>query len=149
MASAAGNPYAAPGARVSDAAAGLGRGARSMRVLAFFGNAFLLLLPLVLFFSSRRPDVGYFIMTGYCVIVALASGMALAFRDRFSFWAALGANALGLLFAAALLAYLAAEGDSDWWAVFFIAVPAALNLLAVLMVRRSRGPSDDTVATRR
>jgi MFS family permease len=120
-----------------------------VRALAFLGNAFLLLLPLTLFISSRRPDEGFFIMTAYCVIVALASAMALAFRDRFSFWAALGANLLAILLAAALLVYFAAEGERDWAPVLFIAVPAALNLLAVLLVRRSRGPSDDTVATRR
>jgi CDP-diglyceride synthetase len=120
-----------------------------MRVVAFLGNAFLLLLPPLLYITSRRSDVGFFILGGYCVIVALASVMALAFRDRFSFWAALGANVVGVLFAAILLIYFSLDRDPNGWAVFFIAVPAALNLLAVLAVRRSRGPSDDTVATRR
>ena len=53
------------------------------------GNAFLLLVPLVLFLSSRRSDAGFFIIAGYCVTVAVTSIMALAFRDRFSFWAGL------------------------------------------------------------
>jgi hypothetical protein len=134
---------------VSDAGGRHGRGVRLVRALAFLGNAFLLFLPLTLFVSSRRPDEGFFILTAYCVIVAFASAMALAFRDRFSFWAALGANLLGVLSAAALLVYFAAAGERDWPAVLFIAVPAAVNLLAVVLVRRSRGPSDDTVATRR
>ena len=149
MAATARNPYAPPSAGVSDAARRLGGAVRAVRALALLGNAFLLFLPLSLFFSSRRPDEGFFIMTGYCVIVALASAMALAFRDRFSFWAALGANLVGVLFSGAMLAYLVAEGDPDWFALGLIATPAALNLLAVSLVRRSRGPSDDTVATRR
>jgi hypothetical protein len=144
----AGNPYTAPSARVSDAAPRLGLAARTMRVLALLGNAFLLLLPLLLFFSNRRPDLGFFIMSGYCVTVAVASIMALVFRDRFSFWPGLGVNVLGVLLIAALLVYLVARGDADSWAVLFLAGPTALNLLAVLLVRRSRGPSDDTVATR-
>jgi hypothetical protein len=144
----AGNPYAAPATRVHDAAPRLGLAARATRALAFLGNAFLALVPLLLFFSTRRADTGFFIMSGYCVTVAVASTMALAFRDRFSFWAGLSINVLGLLFGAGLFAYLAAQGDSDGWTVLFIAAPAALNLLAVLLVRRSRGPSDDTVATR-
>src|ERR1051325_5385937 len=45
--------------------------------------------------------------------------------------------------------FLVASGDSDWVALFFLAVPAALNLLAILLVRRGRGPSDDTFAMRR
>jgi hypothetical protein len=149
VAATAGNPYAAPKTRVSDAAPRLGIGTRAARALAFLGNAFLLVLPLALFVSSRRPDAAYFIMSSYCVMVAIASTMALAFRDRFSFWAGLSVNALGVLAAGVLLVYLAARGDSDWWALFFLAVPAALNLFAVLLVRRSRGPSDDTVAARR
>jgi MFS family permease len=142
------NPYAAPSARMSDAPSKLGLAARATRILALLGNAFLLLLPLLLFLSTRRSDTGFVIMSGYCATVAVASTMALAFRDRFSFWAGLGMNALGVLFAAVLLVYLAVRGDSDWPAVFFIAVPVALNLFAVLLVRRSRGPSDDTVAAR-
>jgi hypothetical protein len=146
---AAGNPYAAPSARVGDSAPALGLAARVIRVLAFLGNAFLVILPLVLFFSSRRSDAGFLVIAGYCVTVAVTSAMALAFRDRFSFWAALGANVVGILSAAVLLIYFSARGDADGWAVFFIAAPAALNLLAVMLVRRSRGPSDDTVASRR
>ena len=149
MASTAGNPYAAPSARVGDTAPALGLAARVVRVLAFLGNAFLVVVPLVLFFSSRRPDAGFFVIAGYCVTVAAASTMALAFRDRFSFWAGLGANVVGALFLAVVLVYFAARGYSDWWAVSFIAVPTALNLLAIMLVRRSRGPSDDTVASRR
>jgi hypothetical protein len=149
MAATARNPYAPPAAGVSDPGRRLGGGVRLLRALAFLGNALLVLLPLTLFLSSRRTDEGFFIMTGYCVVVATASAMALAFRDRFSFWAALGANLVGVLSSGALLVYLAAEGDSDWPAILFIAVPAALNLLAVSFVRRSRGPSDDTVAARR
>jgi hypothetical protein len=75
--------------------------------------------------------------------------MALAFRDRFSFWAGLSVNALSVLAGTGLLVYFAARGDSDWWTLLFLAVPAALNLFAVLLVRRSRGPSDDTLASRR
>lgn len=149
MASTAGNPYSAPSASVDDAAPALGLAARVIRVLAFLGNAFLGILPLLLFFSSRRPDAGFFIMAGYCVTVAVTSAMALAFRDRFSFWAALSANVVGVLFTALLLIYFAARGDSDWWVVLFLGAPTALNLLAVILVRRSRGPSDDTVASRR
>jgi hypothetical protein len=81
--------------------------------------------------------------------VAVASAMALAFRDRFSFWAGVCVNALGLLLVAVLVVYLVAGGDSDWVTLFFLAVPAALNLLAILLVRRGRGPSDDTFAMRR
>lgn len=88
-------------------------------------------------------------MAAYCVLVAVSSAMALAFRDRFSFWAGLSANALGLLLVAVLVAYLVAGGDSDWVPLFFLAVPTALNLLAILLVRRGRGPSDDTFAMRR
>ena len=149
MAATAGNPYAPPSTRVSDPAGRLGRGVRFVRALAMLGNAFLVLLPLLVLFSSRRPEEGFFIITGYCVTVALASAMALAFRDRFSFWAALGVNLIGVLFAAALLSYFVAAGDPDWFAVGLIAAPAALNLVAVSLVRRSRGPSDDTVAARR
>ena len=109
----------------------------------------LLFLPVVLFFSSRRSETGFLVLSGYCATVAIASIMALAFRDRFSFWAGLSVNALGVLAAAVLLAYLVVGGDSDWWTLLFLAVPAALNLLAVLLVRRSRGPSDDTFAMRR
>ena len=146
----AGNPYAAPRTRVSDAAPKLGAAARTLRILAFLGNAFLLLLPLLLFFfSSRRLDAGFFILSAYCVTVAVASAMGLAFRDRFSFWAGLGVNAVGILFFASLFVYFAVRGDADWWPVLFLAGPTVLNLLAVLMVRRSRGPSDDTAAFRR
>jgi 1,4-dihydroxy-2-naphthoate octaprenyltransferase len=134
---------------VGDAAPALGLAARAIRVLALLGNAFLVILPLSLFFSSRRSDAVFLVIAGYCATVAVTSTMALAFRDRFSFWAALGANVVGVLLAAVLLIYFAARGDADWWAVLFIAVPTALNLLAVLLVRRSRGPSDDTVASRR
>jgi 1,4-dihydroxy-2-naphthoate octaprenyltransferase len=148
VASTAGNPYAAPSARVGDTAPTLGLAARVVRVLALLGNAFLVVVPLLLFLSSRRADAGFFLIAGYCVTVAVTSTMALAFRDRFSFWAGLGANAVGVLFLAVLI-YFAARGDSDWWAVFFIAVPTAVNLFAVMLVRRSRGPSDDTVASRR
>ena len=133
---------------MSDAPPKLGPAARAMRILAFLGNAFLLLLPLLLLLSTRRSDAGFVIMSGVCVTLAVASIMALAFRDRFSFWAGLGINALGVLFCAVLLVYLAVRGDPDWPAVFFIAVPVALNLFAVFLVRRSRGPSDDTVASR-
>ena len=149
MAATAPNPYTAPKTRVSDAAPKLGFATRAARGLAFVGNAFLLLVPLLLYFSSRRSDAGFFIVSGYCVAVAVASTMALAFRDRFSFWAGLSVNALSVLAGGALLTYFATRGDSDWWALLFLAVPAAVNLLAVLLVRRSRGPSDDTLATRR
>jgi len=149
LASTAGNPYAAPKTHVSDAAPRFGVLTRAARALAFLGNAFLLALPLVLFFSSRRSDTGFLVLAAYCAVVAIASTMALAFRDRFSFWAGLAVNALGLLLASGLLVYLQARGDADWWTLSFLAVPAALNLLAVLLVRRSRGPSDDTVASRR
>ena len=93
--------------------------------------------------------MGFFAMSGYCVTVAAASTMALAFRDRFSFWAGLSVNVLGLLLVAVLVVYLAVSGDSDWVALFFLAVPTALNLFAILLVRRARGPSDDTFAMRR
>ena len=149
MAATAGNPYTAPKTRVSDAAPQFGFATRAARALAFLGNAFLLLLPLLLYFSSRRSDAGFFILSGYCVAVSVSSTMALAFRDRFSFWAGLSVNALSVLAGGALLVYFAARGDSDWWALLFLAVPAALNLFAVLLVRRSRGPSDDTLAARR
>jgi hypothetical protein len=149
VASTAGNPYAAPSARVGDTAPALGLAARVVRVLAFLGNAFLVILPLSLLFSSGRSDAGFLVIAGYCVTVAVTSSMALAFRDRFSFWAALAANVVGVLCAAVLLIYFAARGDSDWWAVFFLAAPTAVNLFAVMLVRRSRGPSDDTVASRR
>lgn len=143
------NPYAAPKVSVSDAAPRLGVLTRAARALAFLGNAFLLLLPLFFLLSNRRLDMGFFVMSGYCVTVAAASTMALAFRDRFSFWAGLSANVLGLLLLAVLVIYLAAGGDSDWVALFFLAVPTALSLFAILLVRRARGPSDDTVASRR
>ena len=55
----------------------------------------------------------------------------------------------GLVLVAVLLVYLVAAGDSDWVALFFLAVPTALSLFAILLVRRARGPSDDTVASRR
>jgi hypothetical protein len=145
----AANPYAAPKTSVSDAAPKLGLVTRATRALALLGNAFLLVLPLLLFFSSRRSETGFLVMSGYCLTVAVASIMALAFRDRFSFWAGLSVNALGVLLAAVLVAYLVGGGDSDWWTLLFLAVPSALNLLAVLLVRRSRGPSDDTFAMRR
>jgi len=146
---AAENPYAAPKTSVSDAAPRLGIGARAARALAFLGDVFLLLLPLFFLMSNRRTDTGFLVMAGYCAMVAVASAMALAFRDRFSFWAGVCVNALGLLLVAVLVAYLVASGDSDWVALFFLAVPAALNLLAILLVRRGRGPSDDTFAMRR
>lgn len=149
MASTAGNPYAAPSSGVGDTAPALGLAARVIRVLAFLGNAFLVILPLILFFSSRRSDAGFLFIAGYCATVAVTSTMALAFSDRFSFWAGLGANVVGVVFTAVLLIYFAARGDSDWWAVFFIAAPTVVNLFAVMLVRRSRGPSDDTVAARR
>ena len=149
MASTAGNPYAAPSARVGDTAPTLGLAARVIRVLALLGNAFLVVVPLLLFFSSRRSDAGFLVIAGYCMTVAVSSTMALAFRDRFSFWAGLAANVVGVLFSAIVLIYFAARGDPDWWAVFFIAAPTALNLFAVMLVRSSRGPSDDTVASRR
>jgi len=149
VAATAGNPYTAPKTRVADAAPKLGIATRTARALAFLGNAFLLLVPLLLYFSSRRSDAGIFILSGYCVTVAAASSMALAFRDRFSFWAGFSVNALSVLAGGALLVYFAARGDSDWWALLFLAVPAVLNLFAVLLVRRSRGPSDDTLASRR
>ncbi|HEY1287348.1 MAG TPA: hypothetical protein VGF58_03420 [Burkholderiales bacterium] len=145
---AAENPYAAPKTSVSDAAPRLGIGARAARALAFLGNLFLLLLPLF-FLVSNRTDTVFLVMAGYCVTVAVASAMALAFRDRFSFWAGACVNALGLLLVAVLVVYLVASGDSDWVPLFFLAVPAALNLLAILLVRRGRGPSDDTFAMRR
>jgi MFS family permease len=149
VASTTGNPYAAPSTRVGDTAPTLGLAARLIRVLAFLGNAFLVVVMIVLFFSSRRSNAGFLVIAGYCVTVAVASTMALAFRDRFSFWAGLGANVMGVVFSAVVLIYFAARGDSDWWAVFFIAAPTAVNLFAVMLVRRSRGPSDDTVASRR
>jgi len=149
VAATAGNPYTAPKTRSADAAPKLGIATRAARALAFLGNAFLLLLPLLLYFSSRRSDAGLFIVSGYCVAVSVSSTMALAFRDRFSFWAGLSVNALSVLAGGVLLFYFAARGDSDWWALLFLAVPAALNLFAVLLVRRSRGPSDDTLASRR
>jgi hypothetical protein len=34
-------------------------------------------------------------------------------------------------------------------ALFFLAVPTGLSLFAILLVRRARGPSDDTFAMRR
>jgi hypothetical protein len=133
---------------VHDAAPRLGLTARATRALAFVGSALLVLVPLLLYFSTRRADSGFFIMSGYCLTVAVATTMALAFRDRFSFWAGLSINVLGVLSGAGLFAYLAAQGDPDAWTVLFIAAPAALNLVAVLLMRRARGPSDDTVATR-
>jgi hypothetical protein len=75
--------------------------------------------------------------------------MALAFRDRFSVWAGLSVSALGLVLVAVLLVYLVASGDSDSVALLFLAVPTALSFFAILLVRRARGPSDDTVASRR
>jgi predicted permease len=149
MAAPAGNPYAAPKVSVSDAAPRLGVGTRAARALAFVGNAFLLLLPLFFLFSNRRLDTGFFVMAGYCAMVAAASTMALAFRDRFSFWAGLSVSALGLVLVAVLLVYLVASGDSDSVALLFLAVPTALSFFAILLVRRARGPSDDTVASRR
>ena len=150
MAAPADNPYAAPkvGA-ASDAAPRLGIGARAARALAFVGNAFLLLLPLFFLLSNRRLDTGFFVMGGYCVLVAAASTMALAFRDRFSFWAGLSVDALGLALVAVLLVFLVASGDSDWVGLLILAVPTALRLFAILLVRRGRGPSDDTFAMRR
>jgi hypothetical protein len=150
MTAPADNPYAAPKvSAASDAAPRLGVAARGARALAFLGNGFLLLLPLFFLLSNRRLDTGFFVMAGYCVLVAAASAMALAFRDRFSFWAGLSVDALGLLLIAILLVYLVASGDSDWVALLFLAAPTALSLFAILLVRRGRGPSDDTFAMRR
>ena len=133
---------------MSDAAPRLGIVTRAARALALIGDAFLLLLPLF-FLVSRRPDTGFLFMAAYCVMVAVASAMALAFRDRFSFWAGLSVNVLGLLLVASLVVYLVGGGDSDWAPLFLLAVPTALNFLAILLVRRGRGPSDDTFAMRR
>ena len=58
-------------------------------------------------------------------------------------------DALGLALVAVLFVYLVASGDSDWMALFFLAVPTGLSLFAILLVRRARGPSDDTFAMRR
>ena len=150
MAVTPGNPYAAPRARVTDAAPPLSLAPRAMRVFAYLGNAFLALLPVVTFFyGSRRQDTGFAILAFYCVTVGVTSCMALAFRDRFSFWAAMCANVLAVVFAAVLLAYFIVRSEPDTWALALIAVPPALNLLAILLVRRSRGPSDDTLAARR
>jgi len=149
MAAPADNPYAAPKVSVSDAAPRLGIGTRAARALALVGDVFLVLLPLFFLFSNRRLDAGFYVMAGYCVLVAAVSAMALSFRDRFSFWAGLSVNALGLALVAALVAYLVASGDSDWVPLFFLAVPTTLNLFAILLVRRARGPSDDTFAMRR
>jgi len=150
MAATPGNPYAAPRARISDAAPRLSLAARAMRLVAYLGNAFLALLPLVTFFyGSRRQDTGFAILAAYCVAVGVTSCMALAFRDRFSFWAAMCANVLALVFAVALLAYFIARSEPDGWALALVTVPPVLNLLAILLVRRSRGPSDDTLAARR
>src|SRR5258705_11684493 len=98
MAGRAGNPYAAPKVSVSDAAPRLGIGTRAARALAFVGNAFLLLLLLFFLFSNRRLDTGFFVMAGYCALVAAPRTMAPAFPDRFSFWARLTVAALGLGF---------------------------------------------------
>ena len=88
-------------------------------------------------------------MAGYCAMVAAASTMALAFRDRFSFWAGLSVDALGLALVAVLLVYLVASGDSDWVALFSWPVPTAPIPSAILPWRRARGPSDETAASRR
>ena len=75
MAATPGNPYAAPRTSVSDAAPKLGLFTRAARALAFLGNAFLLFLPVVLFFSSRRSETGFLVLSGYCATVAIASIM--------------------------------------------------------------------------
>lgn len=142
------NPYAAPASRVGDTAPKLGFPVRVLRVLAFLGNAFLLGIPLLALFSKQPGNVGVYAVWASCLIVAVTGMMALAFRDRFSFWAALGASALGIALCAVLLVYMIWRGESEWWTVFIIAAPMLLNLFVVMLVRRGRGPSDDTMATR-
>jgi len=142
------NPYAAPSRSASDAGPRLGLGLRALRALAFLGNAFLVALPILALFSVGRANAGLFLLAGYCLGVAAASVMALAFHDRFSFWAGAAANVLGLLVCSVLLVYLAAQLDSDWWLLAVLAAPTLPNLLAIVLVRRARGPSDDTVASR-
>lgn len=142
----AANPYAAPAARLSESAPRLPFAVRAVRMLAFLGNAFLLALPLLLFSSTGRAHGGFLILCAYAAGIAAASVLGLAMRDRFSFWAAFGANAVGVL--ALAVFHLSGRGADDW-TVVWLGLPAVLNLAAVLLVRRSRGPSDDTLAARR
>jgi hypothetical protein len=145
---AARNPYAAPSARVADTAPKLRFTVRALRVLAFLGSALLLTPPLLALFSKSPGNVGVYAVSGSCLVAAVTGAMALAFRDRFSYWAAMGANALGIALSAAILVYSLWRGDADWWSALIIALPMLLNLVAVILVRRGRGPSDDTMATR-
>ena len=150
MTTTARNPYTAPpGKSKSDDGPKLGFGLRALRVVAFLGNAFLVALPVLAFLSVGRASSGLLMLAAYCLVVAAGSVMGLAFRDRFSFWAGAGVNVLGLLLCAVLLVHLGAKGDPDWWLLFLLAAPTLPSLLTILLVRRARGPSDDTVAARR
>ena len=147
------NPYAAPTAPVTDTPRSRVPSfpLRVMRAIAVLGNGALVLLPVFYLFSPARPDLGYFLISGYCIILATVSTVALVsgVRERLFFAGAVLINILVVLLFAYLLYDLFARDMGSTWnarAILFLLAPVLLNLVTVLLVRRSRTRLTNAIA---
>jgi hypothetical protein len=137
------NPYAPPASAVSDAGA---RGALSIpaqvsRVLAMIGNGLFALLPVFYLLSGRRLELGTFLMSAYCLVLASCSAVVLFSRmpRRAYFLCAIVLNALVVFLFVYLVVGTKVSGARGVSAMLLLIAPALLNLVALITVRKARG----------
>lgn len=124
--------------------------ARLFQVLAVSANVVLVLMPMFYLFSGSRVALPYFIISGSCIVLATVSSIALLsrFLERVLFVGTIVINGLVLaliafLFSAA--AIIRQPSATDYWTLILM-VPAVLNLVAVVLVHRTRVRGTDAVA---
>ena len=113
---------------------------RLFRVFAMMGNGLLALMPIFYLISNRRPDLAIFLISASCLVLAGCSTLALLFRTqkRPYFFGAIFLNALVVMLFIYLAISIRMSGLRDSVAMLLLVMPALLNLVAVIMVRRSR-----------
>jgi hypothetical protein len=113
---------------------------RLFRVFAMMGNGLLTLMPIFYLISDRRPDLSVFLISACCLVLAGCSELALVFRTQKKpyYFGAIFLNALVVMLFIYLAISIRMSGLRDSVAMFLLIMPALLNLVAVIMVRRSQ-----------
>lgn len=107
-----------------------------MRVLAMMGNLLLVLMPIFYLFSSSKPDLAYFVVSGFLVTLATISAAALA--SKFAENSALFMTAV-LINAVTIILFIFFSSASPNGSVVILA-PALMNFVALAIKRRSWQP---------
>lgn len=112
-----------------------------LRVFAMMGNGLFALLPVFYLLSGRRLELGTFLMSAYCLVLASCSAVGLFSRTprRAYFLSAVVLNASVVFLFVYLLVGTKVSGVRGVSAMLLLIAPALLNLVALITVRKARG----------